>query len=106
MAALTLASRLVCPHGGTVQVFTGNTKVQAAGTPMLTSADRFVVIGCPLTIGPAPSPCLTVEWLPSDRQSKLASGQTLSTQNVGICKAGSGAPQGTVAVAANQTRTS
>jgi hypothetical protein len=106
MAALTLASLLVCPHGGQVRVFTRNTSVQVAGAPMLTSADRFVVIGCPLTIGPAPSPCLTVQWLASDRKSKLASGTTLSTGNVGICKAGTGAPQGKVAVAANQTRTS
>jgi hypothetical protein len=106
MAALTLASRLVCPHGGTVVVVTFNTRVQAAGTPMLTSSDLFLVVGCPLTLGPAPSPCLTVQWLASDRKSKLAGGTTLSTASVGICKAASGGPQGTVAVAANQGRAS
>jgi hypothetical protein len=107
MPALTIASSLVCPHGGKVQIISGNTRVRVAGAPMASSADRFVITGCCFTLpGPTPSPCLTVEWVSVDKLAKLAGGHTLGDSSVGLCKAGSGAIQGRVAVAATQPRAS
>ena len=92
MPAVNVGSTLVCPHGGRVQIVSGNTRVRVAGAPLATSSDRFVVVGCCFTLpGPTPSPCLTVEWFSVDRLARLLGGHTLGTSSVGLCKAGSGA---------------
>ena len=107
MPALTIASSLVCPHGGKVQIITRNLRVSVAGAPMASSADRFVVAGCCFTLpGPTPSPCLTVEWVSVDKLARLGGGYTLGNSSIGLCKAASGAIQGKVAVAATQPRAS
>jgi hypothetical protein len=107
MPALTIASSLVCPHGGTVHILTTNSRVRVLGAPMATSGDQFVVVGCAFTLpGPTPSPCLAVEWASVDKLSRVGAGATVSASSVGLCKAGSGAVQGGAAVAATQSRAS
>jgi hypothetical protein len=99
-AALTLASVLMCPHGGTVQALGEPSKAMARGAPLLSSAASYTITGCPFQLpGPTPSPCLSVEWLLTDSSVKVSGAPTLSTSSVGLCKAASGAPQGTVVVA-------
>ena len=46
-ALLTQSSTMMCPHGGTVTAIPGNTRVQAAGAPVLRTSDTFIIVGCP-----------------------------------------------------------
>lgn len=101
---LTPAATMLCPHGGTVTGIPSGSRV-LAGTPVLTTVDTFLVAGCPFTLpGPASSPCVTVRWVVPDRRTTVGGAPTLSTDSVGLCLSAAQAPQGTVIVAATQTR--
>jgi hypothetical protein len=103
--ALTSASVMTCPHGGKVVPVPGNLRSRAGAAALLRAADRFTVVGCPFTLpGPTYSPCLSVDWLRADPRAGGAGGGLLTTASVGICRAGSGAPQGRVQVVATQAR--
>ena len=100
---LTLASVLICPHGGTIQAITSNAQVSIAGVPVLRSSDTFLVAGCPFFIGPKPSPCLTVQWIVADLRSAAANGATLSQSSIGLCLNEFQAPQGIAVVVQTQS---
>jgi hypothetical protein len=101
--ALTTASTLMCPHGGTVSATTTNTGVKA-GAPVLTQADTFLIAGCPFTLpSGTPSPCTTVQWVTADVRTKVGA-PTLSESSVGLCLSPANAPQGPVSIAATQTQ--
>jgi hypothetical protein len=98
-ALLTTVSMLMCPHGGTVTAISSNTQVSAGGAPLVRSSDTFIIAGCPFTLpGPVPSPCMTVQWIQTDTQSKAAGDFTLSMNSMGLCLAATQAPQGTVLI--------
>jgi hypothetical protein len=101
---LTVSSVMMCPHGGTVQAITSNSKVLAGGDPVVRSSDTFVIAGCPFNISGAPSPCVSVQWIVPDAQSQVLSDFTLSEDSVGLCLAGTQAPQGTVLINSTQTQ--
>jgi hypothetical protein len=103
--ALTTASSLLCPHGGTITGTPAEGKVTFDGAPALTSGDSFQIAGCAFALpSGTPSPCLTVEWSVSDRKTMIDDVATLSDASVGLCKAGSGAPQGSVVIASTQMK--
>jgi hypothetical protein len=58
---LTGAARIVCAHGGQVQVIPRQEKVSIEGAPVLCLGDlaEAPIIGCPLA-SPATKPCTTV----------------------------------------------
>ena len=58
---LTIASTILCPHGGSATLLTGNTLVFAGGASMLLESDVHPVVGCPFTIGTKYSPCIRIE---------------------------------------------
>jgi hypothetical protein len=96
---ITTASPLTCPHGGQVIGTPGAPKLTVGGAPALTSADTFQILGCAFTLpSGTPSPCLTVEWVKADLKTQASGGATLSEASVGLCKAGTGVPQGTVII--------
>lgn len=100
--ALTTASVLTCPHGGKVTGVAGG-KLKAGGAPVLTDKDAFTIAGCAFTLpNGKPSPCLSIEWKKVDLKPTVAGGATLSSASVGVCKADTGAPQGTVLVVSTQ----
>lgn len=106
--SLTIASTLMCPHGGKVQIISSNTRGQADGAFLATSADTFVVTGCPFQIPavvPIPSPCVTVRWLVPDTRLKVNGNPTLSRSSVGLCLSAAQVPQGPVTIVNTQTRT-
>lgn len=103
--ALTTAATLLCPHGGTVQMVSTNSRT-LAGAPIVRSTDTFIVAGCVFNISGAPSPCVTVQWMVADTRVTVSGGATLSTGSVGLCKSAAGAPQGPVSIVATQTRAS
>lgn len=98
-ALLTTASILMCPHGGTVTAITSNAQATAGGSPLVRGSDTFTIAGCPFTLpGPVPSPCMTVQWMQTDTESKAAGDFTLSMNSMGMCLAATQAPQGTVLI--------
>lgn len=103
--ALTTASTLLCPHGGSVSIVSTNSRT-SAGAPMVRSTDTFLVSGCTFNVSGAPSPCVTVQWVVADTRVQVLGGATLSTGSVGLCKSAAGAPQGPVSIVSTQPHAS
>lgn len=102
---LNVSSTLMCPHGGTVQIISSNTRVKAGGAFAALATDTFIVSGCPFQIPavvPIPSPCVLVQWIVPDARSRVNGNFTLSQSSVGLCMSATGIPQGTVLVANTQ----
>ncbi|GAC1382511.1 MAG: hypothetical protein NVSMB48_13290 [Marmoricola sp.] len=59
---LTMASTVMCAHGGVATPAMGSPRAMAAGTPAITLTSPYVVAGCGLTGSPAP-PCVTGQWI-------------------------------------------
>jgi hypothetical protein len=82
--------------------------VRAGGAPMLTTADTFMIAGCPFTLPPAvpppavPSPCISVQWIQGAAKSTRGGAPTLTLASSGLCLAATQAPQGPVVIAATQ----
>jgi hypothetical protein len=95
---LTTASVLVCPHGGSVVGVASQQDQLEDGYPLLSSADVFVVAGCPLTDADGrPSPCLQVEWS-TTAELAVGWGHALDATSVGTCLDSTAAPQGLAVV--------
>lgn len=106
MAGNTLVTNatLQCPHGGSVQIVSSNTRVKANSTPMATSGDTFIVAGCSFQVSGAPSPCVSVKWIVTDTRVKVGGPQTLSTGSQGLCVNAAQAPQGPVNIVNTQMK--
>ena len=104
-ALLTTASMMMCPHGGTVTAISSNTQATAGGSPLVRASDTFIIAGCPFTLPAAvPSPCMTVQWMQTNTESKAAGDLTLSMNSMGMCLAATQAPQGTVLINSTQQK--
>jgi hypothetical protein len=104
-AALTTASVLMCPHGGSVSIVSANTRAKAAGAPIATASDTFMIAGCSFTLpGPTPSPCMQVQWIVPAMRLKAGGAQALDAGSTGLCIAATGAPQGAVIVQNTQSQ--
>lgn len=105
---LNVSSTLQCPHGGSVQIITANTKVKVDGAFAALASDQFLISGCPFQIpvgvGTIPSPCLTVRWVLTDLRAKVNSTATLSKSSIGLCNNAQQAPQGLVIISNTQTK--
>jgi len=93
---------MACPHGGTVIATPSSAAVRAGGSPLLTAADTFVVVGCPFVVAGAPQPCLTVQWTQPAAQSTRDGAPTLTLASVGLCVGA--APQGPVTISSTQSQ--
>ncbi len=108
--SLTVSSQLQCPHGGSVQITSTNTRVKAQGSFIATMSDVATISGCPFQI-PAgtttiPSPCIYVQWIVPDARVSVNGSFSLSQTSVGLCIAATGALQGTVIVNNTQSKVS
>jgi hypothetical protein len=101
---LTISSMMMCPHGGTVQAVTSNSRSSASGDYLLRQSDTFIIAGCPFFIGLVPHPCVQVQWVQAAAQSQAGSDSTLTEASVGLCVAADQAVQGTVLVNFTQQR--
>ena len=101
---LTTTTTMSCPHGGTVQPATSNTRVKADGQFVLRSTDTFTIAGCPFMRGPQPNPCVRVQWDVHCERHTSQSDPSLTQASVGNCLDGSGGMQGTVVIASPQPR--
>ena len=103
---LNTASVMMCPHGGTVQAVTSNTRTQVGGAYALRASDTFTIAGCPFAIGPTPHPCVQVQWVQPALRSTVAGDATLTLQSVALCTAADQAVQGTVLISSTQAQVS
>ncbi|HEV3037634.1 MAG TPA: hypothetical protein VHA33_07610 [Candidatus Angelobacter sp.] len=99
---LNASSTMMCPHGGTVNVVTSNTKTKAGGDYALRSSDTFLIAGCPFMIGPNPHPCMQVQWVQTALKSTAMGDPTLTDESTGLCVAADKAPQGAVQIVVTQ----
>lgn len=106
--SLNINSTLQCPHGGSVQIISANTRVKADSAFAALATDQYVISGCPFQIpvgpGTVPSPCLTVRWVVTDVRAKVNSTPTLSRSSVGLCLNAQQVPQGPVVITNTQVR--
>lgn len=105
--SLNVNSTLMCPHGGSVQIISSNTRVKGGGGFLVTTADTFLISGCPFQIPatpPIPSPCIKVQWLVSDMRVKVNGSPSLSKSSVGLCLSAAQVPQGPVSIVNTQTK--
>ena len=100
---LNLQSTVQCPHGGSVQLITTNTRLQVAGALVLIVGDTAVVAGCPFFIGLKPSPCVLVQWITGAARVS-AGAPVLNRSSIGICQSPEGAPQGVALIANTQAK--
>jgi len=104
---VNINSTLMCPHGGTVQVITANTRVRVGGVFAALATDTFTISGCPYQIPavvPIPSPCILVQWIVPDARNRANGNFTLSQSSTGLCMSATGIPQGTVMVVNTQSQ--
>ena len=101
---LTLASTILCPHGGSATLMTGNTRVFADGAPLLLESDIHPVAGCPFTVGTKYSPCIRIEWSAGAVQVSVGGTPVLVQSSIGQCVNGEGAPQGVAVIANTQIK--
>ena len=100
---LTTAATVTCPHGGQATIVPGQSAA-VAGAAICTESDQVTIAGCPFTIGPNPSPCLTVQWQSSSLSTKLGGVAALTVGSVGLCLNPASAPQGPVLLAPAQVQ--
>lgn len=88
---LTVASRMMCPHGGSVTGVPSSGSTTPGRPPELRSQDTFVIAGCAFLMGGMPSPCLSVRWIggPTD---------PLDRRSTGVCLSAAQVPQGPVVI--------
>jgi Na+/phosphate symporter len=103
---LTAASVMMCPHGGTVNAISSNTKAKAAGSYLLRSTDTFTIVGCSLNVAAALHPCVQVQWVQTALKSKAIGDFHLTMNSVGLCVAADQAVQGTVLINTAQPKVS
>ena len=105
-ALLNSASVMMCPHGGTVQAISSNTRARVGGGFALLQSDTFVIVGCPFSTPAGPHPCIQVQWVQTAARSRAIGAFTLTEASVGLCVAPDQAVQGTVLIVAAQPQVS
>lgn len=101
----TVGSTVICPHGGQVSIISTNTRVLAGGQPVSTSADTFLIAGCPFTIPPSkPQPCIKVQWLIQATRVKVGGQPAILQDSTGMCSSPEQIPQGPPSIIITQTR--
>jgi len=104
---LNVSSSLQCPHGGTVQISSANSKVKADGAFAALATDTFTISGCPFQIPgtpPIPSPCMTVQWVVTAMRTKTNGTPNLNQSSVGLCLSAAQIPQGPVTIVNTQSK--
>ncbi|HEX4381427.1 MAG TPA: hypothetical protein VH083_00680 [Myxococcales bacterium] len=92
-----------CPHQGTVQIVTSNSKVKANGQFVALQNDTFTISGCTFTTpAGAPAPCALAQWMVPATKVKVMSQFALTTDSTGLCTGAN--PGGPPAIQSTQTK--
>ena len=103
MASLLNASSvMMCPHGGTVNVISTDSRLRAVDGQVLRSSDTYLVTGCPFALGLPPHPCVAITWVQPDSHSQGTGDFTVSEQSVGLCQSADQAAQGSALIIFSQ----
>jgi hypothetical protein len=86
---LTKAATIMCPHGGQCMVVPQNMTVQVGGAPVLVMSDVFPIVGCVFMIGPAPAPCVMIQWAAPALSVMVNNVPVLLQTSIGLCMGGS-----------------
>jgi len=100
---LNVESTVQCPHGGTVNLSTTNSRVSADGALAMIVGDTSTVTGCPFNTGTNPSPCVTVLWL-SGAGRASAGALLLNLSSIGLCFNPASIPQGVALISNTQSK--
>ena len=103
---LTMASTVMCPHGGQASFVSANAKVKAGGAPILLVSDTSLIAGCPFTVGLKYQPCVTIQWSAGTTKGGPQGTPALIQTSIGLCKSAEGIPQGVAIVANTQPKAS
>lgn len=101
---LTTQTTIQCPHGGSVILFTSNSKVFAQSAPVLLESDAHPIAGCPFTIGTKYSPCIRVQWSAGSTRSDIQGTPELVQSSIGQCMNAEGAMQGVALIVNTQPK--
>ena len=101
---LTIASTIMCPHGGQAILLTANARVSAVSAPILLQSDVHMVVGCPFTVGLKYQPCITIEWSAGSTKASINGVPTLTQSSIGLCKSAEQIPQGVAIIANTQPK--
>jgi hypothetical protein len=106
MAALvlTVASTILCQHGGSVALSTSNTTVSVQGSKALVESDIHQVSGCPFWLGQKYSPCVRIEWSAGSSALKAGGTPVLIATSVGNCYGAENAVQGIASKVPGQSK--
>ena len=104
-ALLTAASVMMCPHGGSVTATPGSTRATIDAL-ILRGSDTFIIAGCSFAPGGVYTPCVSVNWVQTATRVKHGGDFVLTEASVGLCVAGTQAPQGPVVIATTQPKVS
>ena len=105
-------AQLTCPHGGTVMITGGQTRVTMNRQAAAVSSGKITVAGCPFQVpvpgGTKPQPCVTVQWTNIGTRVKAGAFVLLQPtpggSGAGVCQSAEQIPQGPPMVAMVQTR--
>jgi len=76
---------VLCMHGGLAQPMTTNFRVKVSGQQVVTQPDMYSISGCPFTVGPAPSPCVTGQWINAATRVKAGHMPIILQDSQAIC---------------------
>ncbi len=76
---------VLCMHGGQAQPMTMNLRVKVGGQMVVTQSDIYSISGCPFTVGTAPSPCVTGQWITAAARVKAGGLPVLLQDSQATC---------------------
>lgn len=100
---LTLATPILCPHGGSAIAAPREGRVRVMGVPVATIADRFPVSGCAFADASGPHPCQDIAWQAASTRTRIA-GAAILLQTSQATALRNGMPAGPAIVTPGQTR--
>jgi hypothetical protein len=107
---LHVGATVQCLHQAPATSPPAQTRAFVSGQPIATTANTFLVAGCPFVVALKPQPCVTIKWiLPSTRVFVGGAPALLTAPpgpgpGSGICQSAEQAPQGAPLISAIQTR--
>jgi uncharacterized Zn-binding protein involved in type VI secretion len=100
-----VGATIICPHGGSTNVITTNSRVLVSGQPVATLADQFLIAGCAFTVPASkPQPCVRVQWLATATRVFVNGQPVILQSSIGLCQSPEQIPQGAPIVVTTQPR--
>lgn len=79
-----MGAKILCPHGGEVQIIPAGAQVTSGGMALVTTGATYVVKNCPQKppVGP---PCTTVTWQMGATKVMIKGVPALVKSSIGLC---------------------